>query len=263
MRTMALWPKHLLSQVMSPTWWSHFSRFWGYCFVLPGLECRDSQRPWRQQCGVSRCWNWRRAHQKYACFVNANTGERSWSQSEANLSLQWRRFVSRCTVNFSKHEQPAAWLSRKRDSKSKCLHWSKVQELQNESSCMDDSRKFKDVESARSGQEFHVPSELVSVPLVNDPGGMLSRVRNTEPDIWIRMVYRETFLSIPLHILRHHFLTCSIQGMFLLRDFVWKAMVRAWDPGDGGPAGVTHAGCKDELTSCRGTSSRRDKNSSS
>ena len=50
MRTMALWPQHLLSQVISPTWRSHFWRFWGYCFVLPGLECRDSQRPWRQRC---------------------------------------------------------------------------------------------------------------------------------------------------------------------------------------------------------------------
>ena len=103
-RTMALWPKHLLSQIMSPTWRSHFWRFWGYCFVLPVLECRDSQRPWRQQCGVSRCWDWRRAHQKCACFVTVYTGERSWSQSDANLSLQWRRFVSRFTVIFSKHE---------------------------------------------------------------------------------------------------------------------------------------------------------------
>ena len=49
-------------------------------------------------------------------------------------------------------------------------------------------------------------------------GGMLSRVRNTQPDLWIRMVYRETFLSIPLHILCHHILKCSIQLMFLLRD---------------------------------------------
>ena len=53
---------------------------------------------------VSRCWDWRRAHQKCACFATVYTGERSWSQSEAHLSLQWTRFVSRCTVNFSKHE---------------------------------------------------------------------------------------------------------------------------------------------------------------
>ena len=71
--------------------------------------------------------------------------------------------------------------------KSKCFHWTKVQELQNESSCMDDSREFKDVESVRSGQLSHVPSEPVLFPLPTDPGGLLSRVRNTQPDIWIRM----------------------------------------------------------------------------
>ena len=113
MRTMALWPKHLLSQVMSPTWWSHFSRFWGYCFVLPGIECRDSQRPWRQQCGVSRCWDWRRAHQKWACFATVYTGERSWSQSEANLSLQWRRLFQDAQSILASTRQPVIWLTQK------------------------------------------------------------------------------------------------------------------------------------------------------
>ena len=117
MRTMALWPQHFLSQVMSPTWRSHFWRFWGYCFVLPGLECRDSQRPWRQRCGVSQWWDWRRAHQKYACFATVYTGERSWIQSEANLSLQWRRFVPGSTVNFSKH----AAIRRLIDTKTQVL----------------------------------------------------------------------------------------------------------------------------------------------
>ena len=102
--TVTLWPKHILSQVMSPTWRSHFWRFWGNYFVLPGLKCRDSQRSWRQRYGVSRFWDWRRAHQKYSCFVTVYTEERSWSRSETILSLQWRRFVSRSTVNFSKHE---------------------------------------------------------------------------------------------------------------------------------------------------------------
>ena len=132
MRTMALWPTP--PQVMSPTWRSHFWRFWGYCFVLPGLECRDSQRPWRQRCGVSRCWDWRRAHQKCACFATVYTGERSWSQSEANLSLQRRRFVSRCTVKFSKHEATRRLVDTKtqvlprvswRSDQDHCLDWQK------------------------------------------------------------------------------------------------------------------------------------------
>ena len=55
--------------------------------------------------------------------------------------------------------------------------------MQNESSCMNDSREFKDAESVRSGQLSHVPSELVLFPLPTDPGGMLSRVRNTQSDL--------------------------------------------------------------------------------
>ena len=55
--------------------------------------------------------------------------------------------------------------------------------MQNESSCMDDSREFKDVESVRSGQLSHVPSETVLFPPPTEPGGMLSRARNTQSDI--------------------------------------------------------------------------------
>ena len=65
----------------------------------------------------------------------------------------------------------------------------KIQELQNEVSCMNDSRDFKDAESVRSGQS-HVTSQPVSFPPYRDPGGMLSRPvgmlsRNDgPPDIW-------------------------------------------------------------------------------
>ena len=79
---------------------------------------------------------------------------------------------------------------------------------------MDDWREIKDVESIRNGQLSHVPNENVLFLLPTDPRGMLSRVRNTQPDLWIRMVFRETFLSIPLPILCHHILKCPIQGMF-------------------------------------------------
>ena len=60
----------------------------------------------------------------------------------------------------------------------------KVQELPNEINCMNDSRDFKDAESVRSGQLSHIPSEPMLFPLLTDPGGLLSRARNLQPDIW-------------------------------------------------------------------------------
>ena len=50
----------------------------------------------------------------------------------------------------------------------------KIQELQNEINCMNDSRDFQDAESVRSGQS-HVTSQPVSFPPHPVPGGMLSR----------------------------------------------------------------------------------------
>ena len=65
----------------------------------------------------------------------------------------------------------------------------KIQELQNEVNCMNDSRDFKDAESVRSGQS-HVTSQPAFFPPFRDPGGMLSRSlgmpsRNDRPpSIW-------------------------------------------------------------------------------
>ena len=65
----------------------------------------------------------------------------------------------------------------------------KVQELQNEINCMNDSRDFQDAESVRSGL-YHVPSQPALFPPYRGPGGMLSRSvgmlsRNDKPpDIW-------------------------------------------------------------------------------
>ena len=50
----------------------------------------------------------------------------------------------------------------------------RIQELQNEVNCLDDSRVFKDAESVRSGLS-HVTSQPALLPLFRDPGGMLSR----------------------------------------------------------------------------------------
>ena len=65
----------------------------------------------------------------------------------------------------------------------------KIQDLQNEINCMNDSRDFQDAESVRSGHS-HVASQPVSFPPHPIPGGMLSRPlgmpsrREGPPSIW-------------------------------------------------------------------------------
>ena len=65
----------------------------------------------------------------------------------------------------------------------------KIQEVQNEINCMNDSRDFQDAESVRSGQS-HVTSQPVFFPPHPDPGRMLSRSlgmpsrKNEPPSIW-------------------------------------------------------------------------------
>ena len=70
----------------------------------------------------------------------------------------------------------------------------KIQELQNEINCMNDSRDFQDAESLRSGQS-HVTSQPVFFPPHPNPGGMLRRSlvmpsRNNGPPSMTRMIYR-------------------------------------------------------------------------
>ena len=65
----------------------------------------------------------------------------------------------------------------------------KIQELQNEMNCMNDSRDFQDAESIRSGNS-HVTCQPVSFPPHPIPEGMLSRSigvpsrREGPPSIW-------------------------------------------------------------------------------
>ena len=65
----------------------------------------------------------------------------------------------------------------------------KIQDLQNEINCMNDSRDFQDAESVRSGHS-HVASQPVSFPLHPVPGGMQSRSigmpsrKDGPPSIW-------------------------------------------------------------------------------
>ena len=58
----------------------------------------------------------------------------------------------------------------------------RIQELQKEVHCLNDSRDFKDAESVRSGLS-HVPSQPALLPPFRDPGGMRSR-KDKPPDIW-------------------------------------------------------------------------------
>ena len=58
-------------------------------------------------------------------------------------------------------------------------HW-KIQELQNENNCMNDSRG---AESVCSGPLSHVVSELALFPLPTYSGGLLSRPQNSQHDI--------------------------------------------------------------------------------
>ena len=85
----------------------------------------------------------------------------------------------------------------------------KIQELQNEVNCMNDSKDFQDAESVRSGHS-HVTSQPVSFPPHPVPGGMLSRSigmpsrEDGPPSIFgTHMVYRETFLQIQPRLLQH------------------------------------------------------------
>ena len=66
----------------------------------------------------------------------------------------------------------------------------KIQELQNEINCMNDSRDFEDAESVRSGQSHVTSQPVFLLPPYRDLGGMLSRSlgmpsRNDgPPSIW-------------------------------------------------------------------------------
>ena len=96
----------------------------------------------------------------------------------------------------------------------------KIQELQNEINCMNDSRDFQDAVSVRSGQS-HVANQPVFFPRHPDPGGMLSRSLGMLSATMGRhvfgthMVHRETFLQIQRRLLQHLIRKCRILGVFI------------------------------------------------
>ena len=85
----------------------------------------------------------------------------------------------------------------------------RLQELQNEVNCMNDSKDLQDAESVRSGNS-HVTNQPMLFPKHHIPEGMLRpysyrRAAKKGRHIFgIHMVYRETFLQIhmlPLQLL--------------------------------------------------------------
>ena len=78
----------------------------------------------------------------------------------------------------------------------------KIQEMQNEINCMNDSRDFQDAESVRSGH-----SHVTSQPMLRRSIGMPAAEKGRQA-FGTRMVYRETFLQFQLspflHLIRRN-----------------------------------------------------------
>ena len=107
----------------------------------------------------------------------------------------------------------------------------RVQELQNEVNCMNDSRDFQDAESVRSGNS-HVTSRPVSFPLHPVPEGMLRhsfvspRRKEGPPSIWDTHGISGTFLEIHMHLHQLLILKHCINGVRGQGDGVPKAGVQ-------------------------------------
>ena len=91
----------------------------------------------------------------------------------------------------------------------------KIQDLQNEINCLNNSRDFQDAESTRSGNS-HVASRPVFPTCSNSCGGMvLLECRAAEKGhqaFGTHMVYRETFLQIQRRLFQHLIRKGSILG---------------------------------------------------
>ena len=90
----------------------------------------------------------------------------------------------------------------------------RVQELQNEVNCMNDSKDFQEAESIRSGNS-HVTSRPMLFPKHPIPEGML---RHSFVAFGTHMVYRETFLQIQMHHHQHLTLKNCIKGIHRARS---------------------------------------------
>ena len=86
----------------------------------------------------------------------------------------------------------------------------RIQELQNEVTCMNDSRDFKDAESVRSGPS-HVPSQTALSPPYRDPGGIAKPQQSAARYLEFAEFFG-IFLKIHERLLRHLIQEDSILG---------------------------------------------------
>ena len=120
-------------------------------------------------------------------LLHEQLSEQNWDLREAhrkslNEMKEWKRFQGSTFDEYSRRR-----LIENQDT----IHefTARIQELQNEVNCLNDSRDFKDAEPVRNGLS-HVTSQPTLLPPFRDPGGMLSRPgrmlsRNDKPpDIW-------------------------------------------------------------------------------
>ena len=135
------------------------------CRVHQGDERRRQYHQLLHEQLLKQNWDLREAHEK------------SLSEME-----KWKRFQGSTFDTIARRKLVE-------DQDAILEHTVKMQELQNEINCMNDSRDFQDAESVRSGHS-HVTSRPVSFPPHPVPGGMPSRSlgmpsrKNGPPSIW-------------------------------------------------------------------------------
>ena len=142
--------------------------------------------------------------------------ESSWSSWEESLE-ELRKFQGSTFDRISRRK-----LVENQDTILKLT--GRIQELQNEINCMNDSTDFQDAESVRSGHS-HVASQPVSFRLHPVPGGMRSRSlgmpsrRDGRPSIWdTHGISGNIFLQIQLRILQHPIRKNWIHGVLIYQN---------------------------------------------
>ena len=159
-----------------------------HCAQAEELQRRDQQLLHAQL--LQQNWELREAHEKSL----KETEEKKKFQSSTFDTIARRRLVE--------------------DQDTILELTGKIQELQNESNCMNDLRDFQDAESIRSGNS-HVTSRPVSFPPHPDPGGMPSRSvgmpsrSEGPPSIWdthgfLGNVFANSAASFSAHLIRRN-----------------------------------------------------------
>ena len=148
-------------------WGDHFSEVcvFDVCRAHQGDERRRQNQQLLHEQLLKQNWDLREAHEK------------SLNEMEELKRLQGSAFDTIARIKLVEDQGTILELT------------GKIQELQNEINCMNDSRDFQDAESVCSGHS-HIASQPVSFPPHSVLGGMLSRSigmtsrRDGPPSIW-------------------------------------------------------------------------------